>query len=128
MTDKDIERIEEFYGGRSIGDLVEIYGMNLEELAKSVDREVARVARIADEEVMHSERQRIADADREEFRLTSEERFKTATRNDFLKSNPHATDSDFERLYPSIRDEYMLDNFKTRKSNEWETVRSRYEW
>lgn len=125
--DEEVERIETFYGGRQIDDLVETYGLSIEDLARGVEREETNADRAARDEAFRVERQKENEIQTEEQRLASEQRFKGDCRTIFFTSNPDATDVDFERLYPRIRDEYLLENYAALTWKKTASVRRRYE-
>ena len=80
---------------------------HLEERLKQIRaRKKARDERVtqrqADTDARIKARQEAADAAlKEEMRLT------------FMNGSPAATESDFERLFPSLRDEYLLEKHRT---------------
>ncbi len=74
---------------------------------KRIDEE--RAARGAEFE--QKRLKRLAD-DAAALKLKQDENFKRRIKTEFLQANETATEADFNRLFPQIRDEFMLENFR----------------
>ncbi len=51
------------------------------------------------------------------LKLKKEENAKRRMKIDFLQANESATEADFDRLFPQIRDAWMLENFRQSKES-----------
>lgn len=101
MADKFLEDVKKM--GREI-----VAGLSPESQIAYADSE--RHAELATQQ---RQRNREAEARRqattaENLRAERERAFGQAIRNKFFESNPHATQADFERLWPKLRDEAMM--------------------
>lgn len=65
-------------------------------------------------------------AQNESKRLEAEQRFGQGIRTRFFASNPHATEADFARLWPRLRDEAMLRLDQASANGEAERESPRY--
>lgn len=80
---------------------------HLEERLKQIRaRKKARDERVA-------QRQEAADAALKARQEAADAALKAEMRLTFLNGSPAATDDDFERLYPSLRDEHLLEKHRT---------------
>ncbi len=112
MTSEELDRIEAFYGGRSVNDLQETYGLSLDELGRAVEAATVLAQRRQEEQEFAAARKvQVEEAERER-REDERVRFKSDARGRFLQSNPLAEESDFERLFPRILDEYLLSQYR----------------
>jgi hypothetical protein len=102
-------RLEDFDMQKEVpgNHLDKFYG--LPSILKSVpsNKEAIEAAEKMDAEIK-AERQELAEQDR----LEAEERLKVHLRQEFFATNEVGTEEDFERLYPSLRDEFLLDRSK----------------
>lgn len=62
----------------------------------------------------------------EEERVKKEEAMKARIRNEFLRTRPAASDEDFERLYPQLRDEDLLRPVEGESERQLASDRSMY--
>jgi hypothetical protein len=69
-----------------------------ERAARGAEFEEKRLKRVADEAAA--------------LKLRQDENFKRRIKTEFLQANETATEADFNRLFPQIRDEFMLENFR----------------
>lgn len=60
-------------------------------------------------------------------RKAKEAELKTSLRTLFLQANEGATDADFERLYPSIRDEHYKRETEREDARQYEQARRNYQ-
>jgi DNA-binding transcriptional MerR regulator len=125
MTREQIEQIEENYG-MTIEKIQETYGFSLAEIAESMKRQVAENERLAQDEAFRLERQKQLEAESKARRKEAEASFKAIVQNDFFESNLIADESDFERIYPTIRDEFLLENYRKFTAQKAEKVAKAY--
>ena len=91
-----------------------------EESKRLADLEKKRLAEKAfHDEVVKENREKLEKAERED----RERRFIESARLTFFEANPTAKEGDFQRLLPKLKDEFMLDSFRQRM-----TENSRPEW
>jgi hypothetical protein len=69
-----------------------------ERAARGAEFEEKRLKRVADEAAA--------------LKLKQDDNFKRRMKTEFLQANEMATEQDFEKLFPQIRDAWMIENFK----------------
>lgn len=84
--------------------------------------EIVRQARIANAQKAKD----AENAEREQERLAADEELKRRLRDSFLVSNPSATDEDFERLYPDLRDAHLIRSTEDEYEKQLASNRSKY--
>ncbi len=114
MTEQQkIEAIEKHFGGRAIEDIQKTYGgFTIEMLFEIVQTTQSDNERRKQEAGLIEQRQTELESEAIQLREQAESRFKINTKSRFLESNDLATPEDFERLYPRIRDETMMTNYR----------------
>ncbi len=112
MTSEEVDKIEAFYGGRSVNDLQETYGLSLDELGRAVEAATVLAQRRQEEQEFAAVRKVQAEEAERQRREDERARFKSDARGRFLQSNPLAEESDFERLFPRILDEHLLSQYR----------------
>jgi hypothetical protein len=92
------------------------------------EREARRIeARRKQWTAENAERERERTRLAEERRQTAEAGLQAELRQQFLRSNPSASDSDFTRMWPSLRDEHFATEFRQKREREVEALRARSE-
>lgn len=84
--------------------------------------EIARQERIERQKQLEA----IVNSEREAVRQREEHKLKADLKRAFLSHNPSATEEDFERLYPQMRDEHLTSKMKHDEERQLASARAHY--
>lgn len=91
------------------------------------ENKLAREKWEADAAAQKAAKEKARDERDEAERKVKEAELKTSLRTLFLQANPEASDADFERLYPELRDEHYKRETEREDARQYEQARRNYQ-